>query len=515
MNNKRRALISVSDKTGLAEFAGELVRLGFEIISTGGTAGALRKAGLEVTDASEVTGFPEILGGRVKTLHPHIHAAILARPDLEEQRLELEKFGIEPLELVVVNLYPFEQTVAREGVTLEEAVENIDIGGPSMVRGAAKNHAYLAVVVNPQRYGAVLEELKAAGKISAETRFQLAAEAFSHTAGYDAAIASYFNARPGAGAGLYPERLNLAYRKVQDLRYGENPQQQASFYASSGPAKGLAAAKQLQGKELSFNNINDLNAAWQAVLEFEEPTAVAVKHANPCGVGSAGSMKDAYSLAFEADPVSIFGGVLALNRTVDGDAAREMSKIFLEVVAAPQFSEEALEIFQAKKDIRLLEVNPSGGGEESFDIKTVSGGILVQTIDREPVDVRAGVVVTRRAPGEEEWAALAFAQKVVKHVRSNAIVIAGRDMTYGIGAGQMSRIGAAKIALGQAGQKAKGAVLGSDAFFPFPDTVEEAAGAGVTAIVQPGGSQKDKASIELCNRHDLAMVFTGRRYFKH
>ncbi len=515
MIDNRRALISVSDKTGIFDFAAELAGLGFEIISTGGTARALREAGLEVTDASEVTGFPEILGGRVKTLHPHIHAAILARPDVEEQRREMEKLGISPVEIVVVNLYPFEQTVAREGVSLEEAVENIDIGGPTMLRAAAKNHAHLAVIVNPQCYKPVIEELKAKGKISGETRINLAAEAFSHTAGYDAAIASYFNALPQVNSGLYPERLNRSYHKIQDLRYGENPQQDAAFYASSGPARGLAAARQLQGKELSFNNLNDLNAAWEAVLEFAEPTAVAVKHANPCGVGSAENLKDAYVLAFEADPVSIFGGVLALNRPVDADAAREMSKIFLEVIAAPKFTGEAVQELKAKKDIRLLEVDPAGGGQDRFDIKTVSGGILIQAIDREPVDVRAGEVVTERAPGEEEWAALAFAQKVVKHVRSNAIVIAGRNMTYGVGAGQMSRIGAAKIALNQAGEKARGAVLGSDAFFPFPDTVEEAARAGVTAIVQPGGSQKDRESIELCNKHNLAMVFTGRRYFKH
>ncbi len=515
MTEKRRALISVSDKTGISEFAGELVKLGFEIISTGGTARAIREAGLEVTDASEVTGFPEILGGRVKTLHPHIHAAILARPDVEEQRREMEKLGITPLELVVVNLYPFEQTIARAGVGHAEAVENIDIGGPTMLRAAAKNHAYLAVIVNPQRYGPIIEELQAKGAISAATRFNLAAEAFSHTAAYDAAIASYFNTLSEVDTALYPERLNKSFKKIQELRYGENPQQQAAFYASSQAPTGLAAAKQLQGKELSFNNLNDLNAAWEAVLEFDETTAVAVKHANPCGVGTAENLKEAYILAFEADPVSIFGGVLALNRPVDKEAAREMSKIFLEVIAAPEFTAGAREVFKGKKDIRLLEVDPVESSRDRLDIKTVSGGILIQTIDGEPVEVTAGEVVTARAPGEDEWAALGFVQKVVKHVKSNAIVIAGKNMTYGVGAGQMSRIGAAKIALNQAGKKAEGAVLGSDAFFPFPDTVEEAVKAGVTAIVQPGGSQKDKESIELCNRHNVAMVFTGRRYFKH
>lgn len=515
MINKRRALISVSDKTGVVELASELIQLGFEIISTGGTARILRDNGLVVTEASEVTGFPEILGGRVKTLHPYIHAAILACPDREDQCLELEKHGIEPIELVVVNLYPFEQTVAREETGHAEAVENIDIGGPTMLRAAAKNHAYLAVVVNPARYGPLIEELKSLGNVSEQTRFRLAAEAFAHTAGYDAAISSYFNSLPQSGSGLYPEQLNFSFKKVQDLRYGENPQQEAAFYAASGIPRGLAAADQLQGKELSFNNLNDLNAAWDLVLEFDAPTAVAVKHANPCGVGTASDLEQAYKMAFEADPVSIFGGVLALNRTVDEKTAREMEKIFLEVIAAPKFSSEAMSVLKHKKEIRLLEIDPSSEKRDRLDLKKIAGGILVQSNDHQPVNVTDGRIVTNREPDEKEWTALNFAQKVVKHVRSNAIVIAGSAMTFGVGAGQMSRIGAARIALGQAGEKAKGAVLGSDAFFPFPDTVEEAARAGITAIVQPGGSQKDQESIDLCNRYGLAMVFTGRRYFKH
>ncbi len=517
LTERRRALISVSDKSGLIELGRELVDLGFEIISTGGTARALKDAGLVVTEAAEVTGFPEILGGRVKTLHPFIHGAILACPDREEQRKELEGQGIEPIELVVVNLYPFEQTIDRGETGVEEAVENIDIGGPTMIRSAAKNHAFVSVVVNPSSYEPIVDELKKTGGVSFETRRRLAAEAFAHTAGYDAAIAGYFNSLPGTGMELYPERLNHSYRKIQDLRYGENPQQEAAFYALGGKNRGLAAARQLQGKELSFNNINDLNAAWELLSEFAQTTAVAVKHANPCGVGSASSVSEAYKKAFDADPVSIFGGVLALNRPVDGETAREMSKIFLEVIAAPQFSEEALDILGAKKDIRLLVIDPAAGefDKEKFDLKKVAGGILMQTIDRKPVEVTAGEVVTERSPNEAEWQGLNYAQKVVKHVRSNAIVIAGREQTYGIGAGQMSRIGAARIALNQAGGRAKGTVLGSDAFFPFPDTVEEAAAAGVTAIVQPGGSLKDKVSIAVCNRHGLAMVFTGRRYFKH
>ncbi|MFO7951781.1 MAG: bifunctional phosphoribosylaminoimidazolecarboxamide formyltransferase/IMP cyclohydrolase [Bacillota bacterium] len=515
MTEKRRVLISVSDKTGIVEFARELNNLGFEIISTGGTARAMREGGLSVTEASEVTGFPEILGGRVKTLHPYIHGAILGCPDQEEQLGELKEHQIIPIELVVVNLYPFEEAVAREGSEHKEAVENIDIGGPTMLRAAAKNHAHVAVVVNPQRYEPLVRELQETGKISEKTRISLAAEAFSHTAGYDAAIAGYFNALPEAEAGLYPDRLNLSFKKKQDLRYGENPQQEAAFYVSSGRPEGLAAAEQLQGKELSFNNLNDLNAAWELVLEFSEPTVVAVKHANPCGVGSAADLSRAYNLAYEGDPVSIFGGVLALNREVDEDTAREMSKIFLEVIAAPRFSENAAQILQDKKDIRLLQVPLEASRQDRTDLKKVSGGLLAQTLDYEPVEVSCGRVVTKRKPDDDQWAALNFAQKVVKHVRSNAIVIAGKGQTYGIGAGQMSRIGAAGIALNQAGEKAEGAALGSDAFFPFPDTVEKAAKAGVQAIVQPGGSQKDQESIDLCDRHGLTMVFTGRRYFKH
>ncbi len=513
--NKRRALISVSDKTGLAEFARELIKIGFEIISTGGTARFLREEGLAVTDAAELTGFPEILGGRVKTLHPHIHAAILARLDLEEQRKELDDYGIVPLEIVAVNLYPFEETVSREGISHAEAVENIDIGGPTMLRAAAKNHDHVAVVVNKNRYSELIDELKRCGTISAETRLGLAAEAFNHTAGYDAAIAAYFKALPQAGVERYPDRLSLTFNKAQNLRYGENPQQEAAFYASAGLQCGLAAAKQFQGKELSFNNLNDLNAAWELVLEFDQPAAVAVKHANPCGVGTAPTLSEAYNLAFEADPVSIFGGVIALNRPVDAKTAGEMNKIFLEVIATPQFDKDALAVLQGKQDVRLLQMDTAISGEERFDLKKVSGGMLMQTIDSDPVEVNKGKVVTARAPSAAEWEQLNFAQKVVKHVRSNAIVIAGRGRTFGIGAGQMSRIGAARIALSQAGERAREAVLSSDAFFPFPDTVEEAAKAGITAIVQPGGSLKDQDSIDLCNKHGLTMVFTGRRYFKH
>ena len=511
----KKALISVSDKTGIVELARELIGLGFEIVSTGGTAQSLHQAGLAVTEAAEVTGFPEILGGRVKTLHPSIHAAILARLDQEDQRQELEAYGITPIELVIVNLYPFEQTIAREETGHEEAVEKIDIGGPAMLRAAAKNHAHVTVLVNPDRYSEVLGELKQSGSVSSATRLRLAAEVFSYTAGYDAAIAAYFNARPDAGMQLYPDRLCLSFKKMQNLRYGENPQQEAAFYASAGTTAGLAAARQIQGKELSFNNLNDLNAAWELALEFEQPTAVAVKHANPCGVGSAATPEEAYRLAFEADPVSIFGGILALNRPVEAAAAAEMSKVFLEVIAAPHFSKAARAILRDKKDLRLLQMETAASKIDCFDIKKIAGGMLIQTSDREPVDLKKSRVMTEREPSAEEWARLAFTQTVVKHVRSNAIVIAGSGQTFGIGAGQMSRIGAARIALSQAGKRARDAVLGSDAFFPFNDTVEEAVKAGITAIVQPGGSLKDQDSIDLCNQHGLTMIFTGRRYFKH
>jgi phosphoribosylaminoimidazolecarboxamide formyltransferase / IMP cyclohydrolase len=513
--NKMQALISVSDKRGVTELAGELSALGYELLSTGGTAKALKDAGLKVKKVSEVTGFPEILQGRVKTLHPLIHGAILAQTDIKEQQKELQHHGIVPIQIVVVNLYPFEQTISREGYIHEEAVENIDIGGPTMIRAAAKNHHYVTVVVNPDRYPELIRELKAEGQISAETRITLAAEAFAHTACYDAAIAAYFSGLPQTSAVLFPDQLSIGLKKVQDLRYGENPQQQAAFYTPPVLRNGLAAAVQLKGKELSFNNINDLGTAWALAAEFEKPTVVAVKHANPCGVGSAATVSAAYHLAYEADPVSIFGGVLAANTIIDGDAARKMLEIFLEVIAAPQFTDEALTLLSQKSDLRILQIPQALNDQTFYDIKVAAGAVLVQTIDREPVNIRMGKVVSSRNPSEQEWLGMDFAQKVVKHVRSNAIVIANEGQTVGIGAGQMNRIGAAKIAIEQGGKKVNGSVMGSDAFFPFPDVAEEAAKAGVTAIVQPGGSLKDQESIDVCDRFGLAMVFTGRRYFKH
>jgi phosphoribosylaminoimidazolecarboxamide formyltransferase / IMP cyclohydrolase len=513
--NKKRALISVSDKRGLVELAKELSALGYELISTGGTAKAIKEAGLMVKKVSEVTGFPEILQGRVKTLHPLIHGAILAQTEIKEQQKDLERHSIVPIEIVVVNLYPFEETISREGFLHQEAVENIDIGGPTMIRAAAKNHHYVTVVVNPERYPDLIRELKEEGRVSAETRITLAAEAFAHTACYDATITTYFNSLSETSSVQFPDQLSIGLNKVQDLRYGENPQQQAACYAPSVLRKGLAAAVQLKGKELSFNNINDLGAAWALAAEFHKPTVVAVKHANPCGVGSAETVAQAYRLAYDADPVSIFGGVLVINTIIDGDAAKMMLDIFLEVIAAPQFTDEALAVLSQKKDLRVLQIPQPLKDQTFYDIKVAAGAVLVQTIDREPVDIKMGKVVSSRTPSEQEWLGMAFAQKVVKHVRSNAIVIANAEQTLGIGAGQMNRIGAAKIAIEQGGSKVSGSVMGSDAFFPFPDVAEEAAKAGVTAIVQPGGSLKDQESIEVCDRYGLAMVFTGRRYFKH
>ncbi len=508
------ALLSVSDKTGLVDFGRGLAELGFTILSTGGTKKALSEAGVPVKSVSEATGFPEILDGRVKTLHPIIHGGILARRDLEEHRLQLEAHGIGAIDLVCVNLYPFAQTVAKPGVTLEEAVENIDIGGPTMVRAAAKNFNHVTVVVNPARYSQVLSELKESGRVSDETRFALAVEAFSHTAEYDAMISSWLQ-RKLYGASTFPGTLVLSYTKVQELRYGENPQQQAAFYREPNPAPGtLAGAVQLHGRELSFNNLNDLNAAWDLVQEFDQPAAVAVKHATPCGVAVGKDLFDAYARAFASDPVSIFGGIVAVNRTLDAKTAAKMAEIFLEVIIAPGFEEKALSILKEKKDLRVLQA-PLPAERPTFDFKKVSGGLLLQTLDNEPVTSAAWGAVTTARADDKTLSDMIFAMKVVKHVKSNAIVLVKDGATVGIGAGQMNRVGAARIAIAQAGDRAKGSVLGSDAFFPFRDTVDEAARAGVKAIVQPGGSLKDQESTQACDEHGIAMMMTGRRYFKH
>lgn len=510
------ALVSVSDKTGLVPLVSVLSASGIKIISTGGTARVLREAGVPVTGVEEVTGFPEILDGRVKTLHPKIHAGILARSDHKPHLRQLYEHGIEPIDLVVVNLYPFTETISRERVTLAAAIENIDIGGPTMLRAAAKNYQSVAVIVNPARYESLVSEIREKGGFSEDTRFRLAAEAFAHTAHYDGAISNYLSAFSEKEKSTFPAYLNRNYKKVQDLRYGENPQQKAAFYSEADLRAGtVAAAEQLQGKPLSFNNINDLNAAWEAVAEFIEPAVVALKHTNPCGVGTATSIAEAYDKAYHADPVSIFGGVVAANAEIDAETARHLVKIFLEVVAAPSFNEEARLILAAKKNLRLLTIPLNTSKRELHDHKKVSGGLLVQELDTGLIQEKDWRVVTERKPVKEELNDLAFALKVVKHVKSNAIVIAKDGQTLGIGAGQMNRVGAVRIAVEQAGAAAGGSVLASDAFFPFKDAAELAAAAGVTAIVQPGGSLRDQESITFCNEQGLAMLFTGRRYFKH
>jgi phosphoribosylaminoimidazolecarboxamide formyltransferase/IMP cyclohydrolase len=509
------ALLSVSDKTGLVEFAHGLARLGFTIVSTGGTKKTLQEAGLQVMSVSEVTGFPEILDGRVKTLHPLIHGGILARRDLEAHRQALSAHGIGAIDLVAVNLYPFAQTIAKPGVSLDEAVENIDIGGPAMVRAAAKNYRHVAVVVNPVRYPEVLAEMEQKGDLSEATRFALSVEAFAHTAEYDAVISGWLQ-RQLPDSPLFPKTLVLPYTLAQSLRYGENPQQKAAFYREAAPLPGsIAAARQLHGRELSFNNLNDLNAAWEMVQEFAEPAAVAVKHANPCGVAVGRDLLEAYAKAFDADPVSIFGGIVAVNRTLDAGTAARMSEIFLEVIIAPDYEAEALSILSAKKDLRLLSCPPAPGARQTSDYKKVSGGLLVQETDQELITAREWQTASRSQPDDKMLADMLFAMRVVKHVKSNAIVLAKNGQTIGIGAGQMNRVGAARIAIAQAGEKAGGAVLASDAFFPFRDTVDEAAAAGVAGIVQPGGSLKDSDSIAAADESGLVMVITGRRLFKH
>ncbi|KKM10400.1 phosphoribosylaminoimidazolecarboxamide formyltransferase [Clostridiales bacterium PH28_bin88] len=538
----KRAIISVSDKSGVVEFARELVGLGFEVVSTGGTAKTLKEAGVPVTYISDVTGFPEILEGRVKTLHPSVHGGILARR-VPEHLAQLEENRIQPIDVVVVNLYPFRETIAKPGVTLEEAIENIDIGGPTMVRAAAKNYESVAVVVNPKRYPEVLNELKDRGEVGSDLRFRLAVEAFTHTAEYDTAISAYLQLilQQSQGSHLPSAQISAVYEKgrwddpsaafkdipanfllagdlVQELRYGENPHQRAAFYREPGATgASVATARQLQGKELSFNNIVDLEAAFSLVREFERPAAVIIKHTNPCGTAVGDNVAEAYTKAYNADPVSAFGGIVALNRPVDAATAGEMVKIFLEAVIAPGFDAGALEVFKTKENIRLMAAGDLSAGRAAggFDLKKVSGGFLVQDLDIGTVPPEEWKVVTDQKPSPEEMQELLFAWKVVKHVKSNAIVVTNGGVTLGVGAGQMNRVGSARIALEQAGESARGAVLASDAFFPFADTVEEAAKAGITAIVQPGGSLRDEESIEACNRHGIAMVFTGRRHFKH
>ena len=512
-----RALLSVSDKTDIVDFARGLVGLGYEVISTGGTAKALSEVGIPNTEVSSLTGFPECLDGRVKTLHPAIHAGILARRDLPEHMAQLEQLDIATIDVVAINLYPFKQTIMRPGVTLEEAVENIDIGGPSMLRGAAKNWQHVAVLTDPADYPALLEQLKS-GPPSREFKFALALKVFEHTAAYDALIASYLRGQQQAQ--LFPQQLTLTFEKMQEMRYGENPHQQGAFYAEVGVQLTgvLSAAKQLHGKELSYNNINDANGALDLLKELgnSQPCAVAVKHANPCGVGLGESLLQAYTGAHDADPVSIFGGIIALNRTVDEATAHAMDKTFLEIIIAPGFEPGALKLLTQKQNIRLLALPGAAlpNSPAMMDSKKVAGGLLVQQLDAFPPSDKLRTV-TQRAPTEQELSALHFAWAVVKHVKSNAIVLAKDGRTVGIGPGQTNRVTALELAAKYAGENARGAVLASDAFFPFDDCVRLAEKIGVSAIIQPGGSLRDEDSIKACDAAGIAMVFTGQRHFKH
>lgn len=510
---KKRALLSVSDKSGILEFAQELEKLDYEILSTGGTKRFLEENGVKITAVDEITGFPEILEGRVKTLHPLIHGGLLGKPDDSEHQRQMEENGISPIDIVCVNLYPFRETISKPDVSVEDAIENIDIGGPTMLRSAAKNHAYVAVIVDAADYAAVTEELRTSKGTTAETRRRLAAKVFRHTAAYDALISNYLTDLTGEE---FPEALTLTYELAQPLRYGENPHQKAAFYRSPlGSDFSIANAEQLHGKELSYNNIQDANAALQIIKEFKMPAAVAVKHMNPCGVGTGETISEAFAKAYEADSTSIFGGIVALNREVDAETAEQLSKIFLEIIIAPSFSAEAIDVLTQKKNIRLLTIPFGRMRQDKWNTVTVEGGLLLQEPDAfgyDDADIR---VATKRQPTDAELEALKLGWSVVKHVKSNAIVVCDSNMTLGVGAGQMNRVGAAKIALEQAGSRCEGAVMASDAFFPMSDTVEAAAKAGIKAIIQPGGSKKDQDSIDKADEYGIAMVFTGVRHFKH
>lgn len=510
---KKRALISVFDKSGIVDFAKSLCGLGWEIISTGGTSKKLKEEGLEVRDISEVTRFPECFDGRVKTLHPNVEGGILAVRDNDKHKQQMEELGIEPIDMVVCNLYPFKQTVLKEGVSHEEIIENIDIGGPTMIRAAAKNYPFVTVITDPEDYERVIGEIRKEGDTSLATKELLAAKVFVLTAHYDALIANYFSNRVGMHS---PKTLTLTYEKKQDLRYGENPHQKAAFYTQIRETEGtLTGATQLQGKELSYNNIGDTDGALEALKEFGEPTVVAAKHANPCGVGSAETLVEAFKKAYDADPVSIYGGIVAVNREVDKATAELMAPIFLEVVVAPSFSEEALEVLRKKKNLRLLRLPHIEKHDYTAPkAKTVLGGLLIQDMDLQLLDGEMKTV-TERKPTEKEMEDLLFAWKVVKHTKSNAIVLAKDKCTTGVGPGQVSRIWALENAIRQGGKRIPGSVLASDAFFPFPDCVEAAHEAGVTAIIQPGGSIRDEESIAAANKYGIAMIFTGIRHFKH
>lgn len=510
---KKRALISVSDKSGVVDFAKELVGLGFEIISTGGTKAALEKAGVKTISISDITGFPECLDGRVKTLHPAVHAGLLAMRSNAEHMAQLEKLGINTIDIVAVNLYPFKETISKDGVDFAEAIENIDIGGPTMIRAAAKNYQDVAVIVNPEDYETVVNELKTNGEVSLATKKLLSYKVFEHTSVYDTLIATYLRGQLGIE---YPQKISFAFEKVQDMRYGENPHQSAAFYRNALPNTAcIAEAKQLNGKELSFNNINDTNGAIELLREFKKPCAVAVKHTNPCGVAEGETLLDAYKKAYACDPVSIFGGIVAFNGVVDEELAAELVKIFLEVVVAKGYTDKALEVLKSKANLRVLVIDdidcPRKYAEP--DLKRVAGGLLIQQKDTVLFDETKRV--TKSDVTESQKADLEFAYKVVKHCKSNAIVVAKDGATLGIGVGQTSRVWAMQQAIEHAGDRVKGAVVASDAFFPFRDCVDLCASAGISGIIQPGGSIRDNDSIDACDENGIAMLFCGNRHFKH
>jgi phosphoribosylaminoimidazolecarboxamide formyltransferase/IMP cyclohydrolase len=517
MRKISRALISVSDRTEIVELASGLASLEVELLSTGGTAKLLREKGLKVRDVSDLTGFPEMLDGRVKTLHPKVHGGLLAIRSNAQHQAQVKEHGIEFIDMVVVNLYPFEKTAMKPRVTLEELIENIDIGGPSMLRSAAKNFEDVTVLVDAADYAGVLDELQRnSGSVSRETRARLARKAFATTAAYDTAISSTLQKMAG---GEFPETLHLNYRKAMDLRYGENPHQRAALYRNpSAAGRGLAAAPQLQGKELSYNNLVDLEAAWRLVQEFEEPTTAIIKHTNPCGVATGATLVESYHRALEVDPISAFGSVIAFNRAVNRPTAEELSKLFVEAVVSSGFEAPALERLAGKKNLRLIDMSATTGDDFGLQFKAVGGGLIVQTPDSLPAQPDMWKCVTERQPSPEEMAAMIFAWRVVKHVKSNAIVFARPGVLVGVGAGQMSRVDSVRLAATKARElkhALEGTVIASDAYFPFSDGVEEAVRAGITAIVQPGGSVRDNEVIAAANQHNLAMVLTGVRHFSH
>jgi phosphoribosylaminoimidazolecarboxamide formyltransferase/IMP cyclohydrolase len=519
MHRVKQALISVSDKEGLVELAGQLVALGVKLLSTGGTAKLLQQAGIAVVEVSDYTGFPEMLDGRVKTLHPKVHGGLLARRDLPEHMEAIERHGIGAIDLLVVNLYPFQQTVSRLDCTLDDAIEHIDIGGPAMLRAAAKNHRSVAVVVDPQDYRRVLAELREHGAVGDALRFELARKVFAHTAQYDGAIANYLGGVRADGVhDTYPQSLTVQFEKVQSMRYGENPHQTAAFYRDPRPSAGtLAHYRQLQGKELSYNNVADADAAWECVKSFDAAACVIVKHANPCGVALGADGAEAYAKAFATDPTSAFGGIIAFNRAVDAPTAEQVSKQFVEVLIAPGFDDDARRVLAAKQNVRVLEI-PLARSSNHLDLKRVGGGLLVQSPDERNLLPEEMRVVTKRAPTDAQRRDLLFAWRVAKHVKSNAIVFCGDSRTLGVGAGQMSRIDSARIASIKAAQAQlplAGSVVASDAFFPFRDGLDVVADAGAIAVIQPGGSVRDDEVIGAADERGVAMVFTGVRHFRH